>query len=204
MLARYGASSIIVSLIAGAGACVAGGLFLDTIDAVFCALLAATTLIIAVVDLHRFEIPDPANIAVFLLGLGWSQAWGFDLDALIQAVLRSLVTAGLLLAVRAGYRAVRKIDGLGLGDVKLAGAGAAWLSYPHIALVCLIAVVAAIAVIVARYAVAGERMSAHAAVPFGTFLAPAVWIVWFVQSAGFDWTVGADQWLSAFGSSPFQ
>jgi leader peptidase (prepilin peptidase) / N-methyltransferase len=177
-------SSIAVSAVACAGACAAGILFLEPIDAVFGTLLAAAALLIAAVDLDRFEIPDMANFAVFALGLAWSQAWGFDFESFTQALLRSLLVAGLLFAVRAGYRAVRNLEGLGLGDVKLAGAGAAWLSLPHMAVGILIAVGAAIAVILARSIVAKERIKAHSAVPFGTFLAPAIWMAWFAQAGG--------------------
>jgi leader peptidase (prepilin peptidase) / N-methyltransferase len=177
-------SSIAVSAVAWACASAVGILFLDPIDAAFGTLLAAAALLIAAVDLDRFEIPDMANFAVFALGLSWTQAWGFDFETFTQALLRSLLVAGLLFAVRAGYRAVRNLEGLGLGDVKLAGAGAAWLSLPHMAVGILIAVGAAIAVILARRIVAKERIKAHSAVPFGTFLAPAIWMAWFAQAGG--------------------
>ena len=79
---------------------------------------------------------------------------------------------------------MRDLEGLGLGDVKLAGAGATWLSWSYIVVALLIAVSAAIAVMVGRRIVAKEQIKAHAAVPFGTFLAPAIWIAWFAQVSG--------------------
>ena len=204
MLARYSVASILASLVAGGCACAASALLLDPIDAVFGALLAATTLIIAIVDLDRFEIPDTASVAVFVLGLARTQACGLNVETLIQALARCLITVVLLFALRAGYRAVRKIEGLGFGDVKLAGAGAAWLSPSHIAVAFLLGVTAAIALILGRSLVTGERIRAQAAVPFGTFLAPAIWMVWFVQSAGLAFTADDNQWLSLLGSKPFQ
>jgi len=173
------------SIVAAAVACACAGaaavVVLDATDAAFGTLLAAAALIIAAVDLDRFEIPDAATFAMFALGVAWTQAWRLDVETLMQALLRSLVVAGALLAVRTGYRALRKVDGLGLGDVKLAGAGAAWLSYPHIAFAFAIAVGAAIAVLVGRSIAAKEPIDAQAAVPFGTFLAPAIWLAWFAQ-----------------------
>lgn len=178
-------ASVAVAAIALAGTGAAQVFFLDPVDAAFGTSLAAVALFVAAVDLDRFEIPDIASFAMFALGLAWSQTWGLDADAAAEVLLRSLAVSGLLFAVRAGYRALRNLDGLGLGDVKLAGAGAAWLSWPHIATALLIAVGAAIAVIIGRSIVLRQEIKAHSVVPFGTFLAPAIWIAWFVQVVGF-------------------
>jgi len=177
-------ASIAASAIALTGASAAGVLFLEPVDAAFGTLLAAAVLFIAAVDLDRFEIPDIGSFAIFILGLAWTQVSGLGVEAVAEALLRPVVVAGLLFAVRAGYRAVRNLEGLGLGDVKLAGAGAAWLSWPYIVVAVLIAVSAAIAVMVGRSLVAREQIKAHAAIPFGTFLAPAIWIAWFAQVSG--------------------
>ena len=177
-------ASMAASAIALAGACAAGVLFLEPVDAAFGTLLAAAALFIAAVDLDRFEIPDIASFAIFVLGLAWTQSSGLGVEAVTEAILRPLVVVGVLFAVRAGYRAVRDLEGLGLGDVKLAGAGATWLSWSYIVVALLIAVSAAIAVMVGRRIVAKEQIKAHAAVPFGTFLAPAIWIAWFAQVSG--------------------
>jgi len=40
-------------------------------------------------------------------------------------------------------------------------------------------------VMVGRSIVAREQIKAHAAIPFGTFLAPAILIAWFAQVSGF-------------------
>jgi leader peptidase (prepilin peptidase) / N-methyltransferase len=177
-------ASVAVAAIALAGAGAAQVFLLDPVDAAFGTSLAAVALFVAAVDLARFEIPDIASFAIFALGLAWSQTWGLDAGAAVDALLRSLVVIGSFFAIRAGYRALRNLEGLGLGDVKLAGAGAAWLSWPHIAAALLIAVGAAIAVIVGRSIVTRQQIKAHAAIPFGSFLAPAIWITWFAQVVG--------------------
>jgi leader peptidase (prepilin peptidase) / N-methyltransferase len=174
-------ASIAAAAIALAGACATGFLFLDRVDAVLGTVLAAATLCIAVVDLARFEIPDVATLAIFISGLVWNQIWRLDVEALAEPMLRTAIVAGSLFAVRAVYRKVRGVEGLGLGDVKLAGAAAVWLSWPHIVAALLIAVGAAILVIVSRSVLAKEKIQAHAAIPFGTFLAPAIWLAWFAQ-----------------------
>ena len=177
--------SIAAPVIAFVAALTAGVLLYDPVDAVFGALLAAAAIFIAVVDLDRFEIPDTGSFAMLVFGLAWTlEASGLDAEAFVEALLRSVAAAAILYAVRAGYRAVRGFEGLGLGDVKLAGAGALWLSWSHITIALLIAVGGAIIVVIGRSVFARERIDAHAAIPFGAFLAPAIWIGWFAQVNG--------------------
>lgn len=158
---------------------------LSVTDAVFGTVLAAATLYIAAVDVDRFEIPDLGSLIVLMCGLGWTAVtWGFDLEILAETGVRCVAAAGLLLVVRVCYRAIRSFDGLGLGDVKLAGAGAAWLSWSHVAVALLLAVVAAIGVVLARSVYARQHVNSQTAIPLGAFLAPAIWLVWFGQMNG--------------------
>jgi leader peptidase (prepilin peptidase) / N-methyltransferase len=172
LLVAFGVASI---------ACI---LFLDLVDATFGISLAGSALFVAAVDIDRFEIPDFASFTIFALGVVWTQVSGIDIAALTQSVLRSISVVAILFVLRVAYRLVRGIEGLGLGDVKLAGAGAAWLSVPYVAVAVLIAVGAAVAAIVGHGVVTGERVKANSAVPFGTFLAPAIWMAWFAQVSG--------------------
>jgi leader peptidase (prepilin peptidase) / N-methyltransferase len=168
-----------------AGACWIGWLVLRDFDAVFSALLAGTVLWVAAVDVSRFEIPDTANIAILVLGVIWSAlSMGIDSEVIGELAARILLAAGLLFAVREVYRMVRHVHGLGLGDVKLAGAGAAWLSWPHFVLAVLVAALAGVLLVLIRAVRSGERIQASAAIPFGALLAPAIWASWVVQAAG--------------------
>jgi leader peptidase (prepilin peptidase)/N-methyltransferase len=160
-----------------------GWLILKDIDAIFGAVLAALALWIAVVDLTRFEIPDMANIALFGGGVVWSlQRFGNELGTVEDVAVRSLLAAGLLFAVREIYRKLRHIEGLGLGDVKLAAAGASWLPWSHLVLALFVAALAAIMLVLLRAMLMGERIEAAAAIPFGAFLAPAIWAAWLAQA----------------------
>jgi len=171
--------------VAFAGACGIGWLVLSDIDAVFSALLAATALWIAAVDLSRFEIPDTANITTLVLGVVWSLlSMGVAFEVIGEMAVRSLLAAGLLFAVREVYRRVRHAHGLGLGDVKLAGAGAVWLSWPHFVLALLVAALAGVLLVLISAVRSGERIQAGTAIPFGALLAPAIWACWVAQAAG--------------------
>jgi leader peptidase (prepilin peptidase) / N-methyltransferase len=171
-------------LLAAAAASAAGFLLLAPLDAIFGTFLALAVLFVAATDLTRFEIPDLANCAIFLLGIGWVVSSGLSSDAIFDAVLRAAVAAAVLEMVRILYRRLRGIEGLGMGDVKLAAAGAPWLPWSHLQVALLIAVCAALLVVAARALLAPNELHMRLALPFGAFLAPAVWVVWFAVARG--------------------
>jgi leader peptidase (prepilin peptidase)/N-methyltransferase len=80
------------------------------------------------------------------------------------------------------YRCWRGRDGIGLGDVKLAAVAGAWLSLVTIFAVIELAALAAIG----AYLLASVRnrrpLRGTAFLPFGVFLAPAIWIGWLVEA----------------------
>jgi prepilin signal peptidase PulO-like enzyme (type II secretory pathway) len=162
----------------------AGFLLLAPLDAIFGTFLALLVLFVAATDLARFEIPDLANCAIFLLGIGWVVSSGFYSDTILDAVLRAIVAAAVLEIVRILYRQLRGIEGLGMGDVKLAAASAPWLPWSHLQLALLIAVCAALLMVGGRALIARDGLHMRLALPFGAFLAPAVWVVWFAVACG--------------------
>jgi len=149
------------------------------------AALAIIMLAIAVIDWHRFIIPDPLNALGLVLGLiaaatAAPEAWT---EALAVALLRAAVLAGCFLLLRLGYRRLRGRDGLGLGDVKLAGVAGAWLDWPMLPIAVQIAALSALAGALLAGHARGQALHARTRVPFGLFLAPAIWLVWALQTA---------------------
>src|SRR5882672_9711393 len=95
--------------------------------AVFAALLACVAITIAVVDIESLIIPDLANLAMFVLGIAFvlTESGAAAAPAAFgDALLRSAVSGGSLFLLRLAYRRATGVTGLGLGDVKLAAAGA--------------------------------------------------------------------------------
>jgi len=142
--------------------------------------LACLMVAIAVVDAHRFIIPDEFSAAALALGLVDAAIRQLDAigAALAGATLRAAVTAGLFFGLWAAYRRLHGRDGIGLGDVKLAGVTGAWLDWPSIPIAVEIAALAALAVCLVRWLGFGRAISATTRLPFGLFLAPAIWIAW--------------------------
>jgi leader peptidase (prepilin peptidase) / N-methyltransferase len=156
---------------------------LALVDAVFAIGFAALTLWLVKSDLDAFQLPDVANFAVAALGSAWIATLADPAAGLLQAALRALAAAACLSAVKWCYARVRRLEGLGWGDVKLAAAGAVWLDWPQLPIALLVAAVAGILVVARHAIVAPSPSGAIIAIPFGAFLAPAIWLVWLVGRA---------------------
>ena len=74
-------------------------------------------------DARRFVIPDALSGGAFALGVihALRRRAPTPLRGRADALSRAALAGGLLLLVRFAYRRFRGRDGLGLGDVKLAG-----------------------------------------------------------------------------------
>ncbi|MGB9365188.1 MAG: prepilin peptidase [Xanthobacteraceae bacterium] len=148
----------------------------------FGAALALVAIAIAVIDARYFIIPNELSAACFTLALAYAAATEPQpLWAMFDAVLRGAVLALLFLGVREGYRRLRGRDGIGLGDVKLAGCAGAWLSWLAMPIAIEIAALVAIAAVAVRHYVAGRPLDAALKFPFGLFLAPSIWLGWLID-----------------------
>jgi leader peptidase (prepilin peptidase)/N-methyltransferase len=146
--------------------------------------LALVILAIAVIDARHFIIPDELNAAGFALALLHAGVQNPDavLDAIAAAALRGAVLALLFLGVRVGYRRLREREGIGLGDVKLAGVAGAWLDWLTLPIAVETAAIGALAVYALRQHVLGRSFRATNRLPFGLFLAPAIWLGWLMET----------------------
>jgi len=153
-------------------------------DGLFGALLGSLMLSIAIVDAGRYLIPNRLTGAALVLGLLRAAAIGPEAGwaAVLWVAFRALAIALSLLVLMAGYRRWRGRDGLGLGDVKLAAVAGAWLGFVTISAVIELAAISALAAYGIHAALRGRRLRATAFLPFGLFLAPAIWIGWLAEA----------------------
>jgi leader peptidase (prepilin peptidase) / N-methyltransferase len=144
--------------------------------------LALLGFAIAAIDARHFIIPNELSGAALALALVYAAATEPQpLQAVFFAALRGAVVALLFLGLRKAYRRWRGRDGIGLGDVKLAGVAGAWLSWAAIPIAIEIAALAAIAVTAVRHYAAGRPLDAGLKFPFGLFLAPSIWLGWLID-----------------------
>jgi leader peptidase (prepilin peptidase)/N-methyltransferase len=139
---------------------------------------------IAFVDARRFFIPDELVLASLVLGLVHAAVAGsYEIGvALPMAALRGAAMALVFLAVRVGYRKLRGREGMGWGDVKLAAVAGVWLDWTTLPLAVEVAALAGISFYVVRQYVLRRPLSLAGRLPFGLFLAPAIWLCWLLEA----------------------
>lgn len=136
------------------------------------------------IDLDFQLLPDVLTLPGTLIGVGYALTG----PGARHAMWGMLVGAGLLWLVAEVYFRIRKMDGMGGGDVKLAAMFGAVLG-PELALLTIfLAAFAGTAVAVVM--MARGKAGMQTALPFGVFLAPAAMVA-------FLW---GDGWLGAYFS----
>lgn len=145
--------------------------------------LALIAIAIAVIDARFFIIPNELSAAAFVLALVNAAVLAPDgmASAIGLALMRAAVLGLLFYGLRALYRRVRGREGLGLGDVKLAGVAGAWLDWMSAPIAIEIAALATIAVFAVRYYTGGRTLDVAAKFPFGLFLGPSIWLGWLIE-----------------------
>jgi len=151
----------------------------------FGAALALLMLAIALSDIRHFIVPDALSASAFMLGLIFAGL--FDdaplAEAILTCLLRAAAAALPLLALMLLYEWWRGRPGLGLGDVKLAAVAGAWLDWFTIVAVIEVAALSALAAFAVWRYVLHRPIVATTPLPFGLFLAPAIWAGWLAEAA---------------------
>jgi leader peptidase (prepilin peptidase)/N-methyltransferase len=159
-----------------------------TVDGVAFSLFCTLLLALAVCDAETLQLPDTLTLPLLGLGILYRAADGFvgelhhgaayarhtALLLGLRGAISAAATALALLLLRWLYMLVRRRQGIGLGDVKLAAAIAAWLGARQMCVVFFLAVVTGALTALAVLALRGRKTDASQgplAVPFGTFLA---------------------------------
>lgn len=138
-------------------------------------VLMAILSTIAWIDWHRLVIPNALNLALAASGCLF-QMWIFPSGIWIHAGISAGVFAAFWLVRHAHETATGRV-GLGLGDVKMAGAAAIWIDPWNLPLFVFAASSIALAAVLTReLALGGGAMRQRQA--FGPFLAAALAMIW--------------------------
>jgi leader peptidase (prepilin peptidase)/N-methyltransferase len=153
-------------------------------DGLFGAFLGLLMFAVAITDNRRYIIPNELTAAAAALALLRAGTVGPDADwhGVLWAALRAAAISVPFLALMIGYRRWRGRDGLGLGDIKLAAVAGAWLGWATIFAVIELATLSALGAYIVNGYFRKRPLKATAFLPFGLFLAPAIWIGWLVEA----------------------
>jgi leader peptidase (prepilin peptidase)/N-methyltransferase len=133
--------------------------------ATLCLLCAS----LALIDFRRGIIPDGLNLAIAGAGLAKAAVAG-GATAGFAAGAEAIAVGALFWLFRRLYFALRRIQGLGLGDVKFLAAATPWVGMAAMPMLLLIAALSAL-LAVGGAQLAGQSLTRQTSLPFGPFLA---------------------------------
>jgi leader peptidase (prepilin peptidase)/N-methyltransferase len=137
--------------------------------------LAMALACLSAIDLTVFRLPDVFTLP--LLGAGLIAAVFLPGRPVLDHGVGALIGWSVLTAFAWGYRRLRGIDGMGLGDAKLLGAAGAWLGAAALPSVVLLACALSLLGVGLRAVIRG-RGSVRERIAFGPPLCLATWVVW--------------------------
>ncbi len=149
----------------------------------FFVLLCVLCGALALIDIRHGIIPDGLNLAIATLGLARTILAGGAMAGM-EAIRDAIVVGAICWLLRRSYFAWRKMQGLGLGDVKFLAASAIWVDLPGTPMLILIAALTAL-VAAGGLQIAGHRLTRRTSLPFGPFLV-----------VGLLSTLALQQWLT--------
>lgn len=144
---------------------------------IFCSILV----VISFIDLEHRIIPDVLSIGGSAMGVltsGWLRTLSF-----LDSFLGLLLGGGLLYLIAYFYFKIRKIEGMGGGDIKLLGMIGTWLGYKAILSVLLVSSFSGVLVGLPLMIIKKDR---YFQVPFGPFLSGAAIVHLFWNISFFE------------------
>jgi len=157
----------------------------------FC-FLVAPLIVVTFIDLEHRLIPDVISIPGIFAGamarLAFIKPGIPYTPVLIDIILGILVGGGFLCIVGLGYEFLKKQEGLGGGDVKLASMLGAFFGWKAIIFILLLS--SLLGSIVGLFLIFVMRKGLKYAMPFGPFLVAAAYIYLFFGERVLNWYLG--------------
>ena len=137
------------------------------------------------IDLEHQILPNSITLPGILVGLMFS---AITPPGWKDALLGTLLGAGVLYGIAAAYYAVRREEGLGMGDVKMLAMIGAFLGWKAVLVTLVLSSFSGAAIGMAL--IAAQRGGMKLALPFGTFLAIGAAVAMFVGEPLVHWYSG--------------
>ncbi len=156
------------------------------------AALVSMTIVLIYIDLDIQILPDVIDLPGVGIGLliGATHMGALYPDlmlarTLLESVAGAAAGAGVLLAIALAYKLIRKVEGMGMGDVKMMAMLGAVLGWEPLFPLFLIASVTG--ALVGLFIAARSEARMQVAVPFGVFLGLAFLVVLFFGPTLWSW-----------------
>jgi len=145
-------------------------------------LLGLLCAMLAWIDIRDGIIPNWINLAI--VGLGFANALLMGGSPAGLAALGEGAVVGIVFwLLRRLYFSLRKLQGLGLGDVKFIAAAGVWVGIAGLPVLLLIATITALAC-AGLMQLAGRSLTKQTSMSFGPFLAVGLFFAYAFQQ---DW-----------------
>jgi leader peptidase (prepilin peptidase)/N-methyltransferase len=131
-------------------------------------LLVLVFIYLAYIDWRTFRLPDLITLPLMILGIVFNWLSDLRFTSLAFAMLGLAFGYGSLWVLNAGYRLIKRRNGIGMGDAKLLAALGAWLGWSALPSILLVASIAGIIGGIAWLKWRGHQL--QQAFPFGPFL----------------------------------
>jgi len=148
-------------------------------------LFVCALIVLFGIDLEHQILPNSITLPGIVIGVLFSLVGPPGWRASLLGVL---LGGGVLYAIAWGYYAVRREEGLGMGDVKMLGMIGAFLGWQAVLLTLVLASLSGAVIGVAMISL--QRGSMKYALPFGTFLAIGALVAMLAGQPIIDWYVG--------------
>lgn len=159
--------------------------FGPTVQAVLWCAVVSVLMALALIDWDTTLLPDHLTLPLLWAGLlaSWAGLTGVSLES---SLLGAVAGYGSLWAVYWAFRLLTGKEGMGAGDFKLLAALGAWLGWPALLPILIVASVAGAIVGIGMKAL--SRLRGGAYVPFGPFLAAGGLLL--ILFGGVEWIPG--------------
>jgi len=139
------------------------------VDIGYFVLLCLLSGVLAWIDIDHGIIPNWLNLTIAGLGLSKALIIGGP-SAGLEAACEGAAIGAIFWLLRSLYFSLRKIQGLGLGDVKFLAAAGIWVGVAGLPMLLMVAALTALAC-AGVMQLAGHQLTGRTSISFGPFLA---------------------------------
>jgi len=141
----------------------------------FGAALVLILITISWIDITHYRIPNWLNASLAVIGFSWQ--FSIDHSFIMFQVLFAVALGLAMFLMRYLYFLRSGHHGLGLGDVKMAGAAALWIAPQNLPIFIFLSSSAGLV-----FAITNVHFNRTRLIPFGPFLAFGLFVTWFWEN----------------------